>query len=127
MLRFIQKEYGASDKIAPEHLPLIASAFQYSAVQALIRNVNKALEKFEVSSICLAGGVAANKMLREEFEKTAKRFKKKLVVPAVEYCGDNAAMIAYRGLKVYESGLKYSYDFNAYPSLSDNTFIKEYA
>jgi len=33
-------------------------------------------------------------------------------------------MIAYRGLTLYNAGIKYSLDFNAFPSLSDHTFIK---
>jgi N6-L-threonylcarbamoyladenine synthase len=126
VLRFIQKEYGAADKIIEEELALIAASFQDSVVKALIRNVKKALTKFDVKSISISGGVAANQKLRDEFEKLSKTFNKKLVIPSIEFCGDNGAMIAYRGSRLYEAGFKYSLDYNAYPSLDENTFIKDY-
>ncbi|MEW5842037.1 MAG: tRNA (adenosine(37)-N6)-threonylcarbamoyltransferase complex transferase subunit TsaD [Bacteroidota bacterium] len=124
VLRFIQKEYGDASKIPANDLPLIAAAFQYSAVKALIDKTEKALQNFKVNSISLVGGVAANQMLRDEFLKLSNRYKKKLVIPSLEYCGDNGAMIAYRGLKLHQAGIKYEYGFNAYPSLSDYSFIK---
>lgn len=124
VLRFIQKEYGDASKIPANNLPLIAAAFQHSAVKALIDKTEKALQKFKVNSISLAGGVAANQLLRDEFQKLSNRYMKKLVIPSLEYCGDNGAMIAYRGLKLHQAGIKYGYDFNAYPSLSDYSFIK---
>ena len=124
VLRFIQKEYGDASKIPQEHLSLIASSFQYSAVKALTANTDKALRKYKVNSISLVGGVAANKMLRDELQKLAVKYKKKFVVPSPEFCGDNGAMIAYRGSQLHQAGIKYSFDFNAFPSLSDHTFIK---
>ncbi|MHB8904663.1 MAG: tRNA (adenosine(37)-N6)-threonylcarbamoyltransferase complex transferase subunit TsaD [Melioribacteraceae bacterium] len=124
VLRFIQKEYGDASKIPQEHLPLIAASFQYSAVKALTANTDKALRKYKVNSISLVGGVAANKMLRDELQKLAVKYKKKFVVPSMEFCGDNGAMIAYRGSQLHQAGIKYSFDFNAFPSLSDHTFIK---
>jgi len=124
VLRLIQKEYGDASKIPVNDVPLIAASFQYSAVRALLNNTEKALNKFNVNSISLVGGVAANKMLRDEFQKLALKYKKNLIIPSIEFCGDNAAMIAYRGLKLHQAGIKYGYDFNAYPSLSDYSFIK---
>ncbi len=124
VLRFIQKEYGDASKIPVSDIPMIAASFQYSAVRALLINTEKALNKFNVNSISLVGGVAANKMLRDEFKKLSSKYKKDLIIPSHEFCGDNAAMIAYRGLKLHQAGIKYGYDFNAYPSLSDYSFIK---
>ncbi|MBI5731533.1 MAG: tRNA (adenosine(37)-N6)-threonylcarbamoyltransferase complex transferase subunit TsaD [Ignavibacteriales bacterium] len=124
VLRFIQKEYGDASKIPAANISLIAASFQYSAVKALLNNTEKALNKFNVNSISLVGGVAANKMLRDDFQKLALKYKKNLIIPSLEFCGDNAAMIAYRGLKLHQAGIKYEYDFNAYPNLSDYSFIK---
>jgi N6-L-threonylcarbamoyladenine synthase len=124
VLRFIQKEYGDASKIPSDHLPLIAASFQYSAIKALVAKTDKALRKFRVNSISLAGGVAANSMLRDEFIKLAAKHKKKLIIPSQEFCGDNGAMIAYRGFKLHEARIQYSFDFNAFPNLDDHTFIK---
>ncbi len=43
----------------------------------------------------------------------------------MEFCGDNAAMIAYRGLKLYENGIKFDLTANAFPSLP-KIFLKLY-
>jgi len=131
VIRFIQKEYGQSEKIPDEHIPLIAASFQKAVVKALTRNVEKALSNFEVNSISLVGGVAANKFLREELEKISVRYNKKLIIPSLEFCGDNAAMIAYRGMRLYEyshtkENLFYFSNHNAYPDLNGNTFIKDF-
>ena len=123
VLRFVQKNYGSAEKIPIEDLPMITASFQTAAVKALITNVEKAIGKYHVASISLVGGVAANQMLRDELAKIAKSYNKKLIIPSPEFCGDNAAMIAYRGLKLQEAGYIYGFDYNAYPSLKDNTFI----
>lgn len=124
VLRYIQKKYGTDNKIPDADLLMIASSFQLAVIKALTSNVKKALEKYQVNSISLVGGVAANQLLRNELNLLAKKYNKKLVIPSLEYCGDNGAMIAYRGLRLYNSGLRYQLDYNAYPSISDNTFIK---
>lgn len=126
VLRFIQKEYNNSENIPIEEQKKIAASFQYAAIKALVRNCKKALKKYPVKSISVVGGVAANKLLKYEMEILAKQFKINLVVPSIEYCGDNAAMIAYRGRKIYQSGLRYDYSFNAFPKLKDHTFISSF-
>lgn len=124
VLRFVQKEYGEVDKIPAEHLSLIAASFQKSAIDALIKKSEKVIRKYDVKSLSVVGGVAANQMLRDRFQELSVRYKKKLVIPSIEFCGDNGAMIAYRGQKIFEAGKKYSFDFNAFPSLDDYSFIK---
>lgn len=130
VIRFIQKNYGKVENIPADHIPLIAASFQKAAVKALTKNVEKALNNFEIKTLSLVGGVAANKLLRDEFVKLASQFNKKLVIPSLEFCGDNAAMIAYRGLKLFEYlqnfGNKHDYfmNQNAYPNLNGNTFIR---
>lgn len=126
VLRFVQNEYGTAEKINSDELPLIAASFQYSAVKALTKNVVKAIKRFDVKSVSLVGGVAANKMLRDELAAISKKYNKKFVVPSLEFCGDNAAMIAYRGAKLFELGNQYDLSYNAFPSLDGNTIIKDF-
>jgi N6-L-threonylcarbamoyladenine synthase len=40
----------------------------------------------------------------------------------MEFCGDNAAMIAFRGLKVFESGEKFDLSFAPFPNLKEEHF-----
>ncbi|HSP87525.1 MAG TPA: hypothetical protein VLN45_05290, partial [Ignavibacteriaceae bacterium] len=61
------------------------------------------------------GGVAANKKLREAFKNLSEKYQKKLVIPDLQFCGDNAAMIAFRGKTLYESGKRFGLDYPPYP------------
>ena len=124
VLRFVQKEYGEAEKIPSDHLPLIAASFQKSVVKALKEKTERAVKSFPVKTLSVVGGVAANQLLRSEFENLAKRYHKKLVIPSLEYCGDNAAMIAYRGERIFSAGYKFNLDFNAFPRIADYSFIK---
>lgn len=68
----------------------VAASFQYAAVEALIKKTAQAIEKTGIHRLVIAGGVAANKLLRElAFTLDAEVF-----LPPFVYCLDNAAMIA---------------------------------
>jgi N6-L-threonylcarbamoyladenine synthase len=69
----------------------------------------------EVRTLCLAGGVAANSHLRQKFSSFAQARGFKFLAPAQNYCGDNAAMIAYTGVQWAKMGLVSSMDFEAVP------------
>jgi N6-L-threonylcarbamoyladenine synthase len=124
VLRFVQKEYGDAANIPQDHLSLIAASFQKFVVKALMEKTERAIKNYPVKTLSVVGGVAANKALRNEIKNLATQYNKKLVIPAIEFCGDNAAMIAYRGQKVYGSGYRFTLDFNAFPRLADYSFIK---
>jgi N6-L-threonylcarbamoyladenine synthase len=85
VLRFNQKEYGSKDKIKSKRFTFDSSIFPILSCQSTFQNVKKALRKFEVKSLSLVGGVAANKMLRNEFSDLASTYKKKLVIPSLEF------------------------------------------
>jgi tRNA N6-adenosine threonylcarbamoyltransferase len=121
VLRYIQRNYP--DKNIPgRDLNDIAASFQYAVVRALINNTNKALERLDVKSISLVGGVAANSEIRESFLVLAKAKRKKIVIPKLEFCGDNAAMIAFRGLKLFEAGDRFKYNYAPYPALPEDLY-----
>lgn len=69
----------------------LAASFQKTAVDTLADAVVSAENEFEPKSILLAGGVAANRSLRQELEA---RLKTPLLYPDIKLCTDNAAMIA---------------------------------
>ena len=121
VLRQIQS-IEESQKISEEIKNNIAASFQKAAVKAITNRVKTALNEFEINSLSLVGGVAANELLRNEFISIAKKFKKKVVIPNVEYCGDNAAMIALRGMQYHNAGYKFNLDSNAYPNLPFDQF-----
>ncbi|HRY59942.1 MAG TPA: tRNA (adenosine(37)-N6)-threonylcarbamoyltransferase complex transferase subunit TsaD [Patescibacteria group bacterium] len=77
-------------------IPLFCYEFEEAVVDILTTKTIKAAEKYKAKTVSICGGVAANKRLREEIGVRVKnKFKKvSFCVPPIEYCGDNAAMIA---------------------------------
>jgi N6-L-threonylcarbamoyladenine synthase len=123
VLRYVQANYDDVNSIPTNEKNDIAASFQKAVLKALILKVEKALQQFQVKSLSLVGGVAANVKLRESFEDLSEKYSKKLVIPSLEFCGDNAAMIAFRGLKSFEYGLTDDLNFSPYPGLSPQHFL----
>ncbi len=89
---FLLSEAGAA--IAPEDL---AASFQEAVVDMLVRPTIAAAREAGVDTIALTGGVAANSRLREQLAEAASAEGLRLVAPSINYCTDNAAMIALAG------------------------------
>ncbi len=114
VLRYIQKNFSESN-MTQQDLCDISASFQKAAIKALIQKTKKAIENHNIKSISLVGGVAANKKLREAFKDLSQKYDKKLVIPDLQYCGDNAAMIALRGKTLFESGKRFGLNYPPYP------------
>lgn len=71
----------------------VAYAFEEAAVDVLCTKTMLAMRKFGPKAVILAGGVAANKRLREELSARLETANCQLLLPPLELCGDNAAMI----------------------------------
>ncbi|NWF49050.1 MAG: tRNA (adenosine(37)-N6)-threonylcarbamoyltransferase complex transferase subunit TsaD [Ignavibacteriaceae bacterium] len=122
VLRFIQNHNSLHGQLSENDINDIAAAFQAAVIKALIRKTEKAINSFEVKSISLVGGVAANNVLREEFQKLGDKHSLKVVIPSMDFCGDNAAMIAIRAKQLYESGSRFDLDFVPFPGLTNQHF-----
>ncbi len=72
----------------------MAHAFQEAAVEVLVTKTIKAAKKLKVKTIFMAGGVAANKQLREALKNEAIKNGYEFFVPEFKLCTDNAAMVA---------------------------------
>ena len=82
----------------------IAASFQHAATEVLVKKIIKALEDTGRESIVLAGGVAANKLLRSKISLLKSKLNVDVLYPPLSHCTDNAAMIAYLGsMKVNEA------------------------
>ena len=84
-------------KFVGENLADICASVQYRIVSILITKLKKAAKETGISNICIAGGVSANKGLRQALIDTGNKLGWKTFIPAFEYCTDNAAMIAITG------------------------------
>ncbi len=120
VLRYIQKNYPDKEKMTEQSafggLYDIAASFQKAVVKALTQKTKNAIENYNINSLSLVGGVAANKKLREAFTGLSNKYQKKLVIPDLQYCGDNAAMIALRGKTLFDSGKRFGLNYPPYPS-----------
>lgn len=73
---------------------IIAREFSEAATEVLTKKTLLAVEKYKPKSVILAGGVAANKRLRERLKLEIEKLSEvNFFVPELKYCGDNAAMI----------------------------------
>jgi N6-L-threonylcarbamoyladenine synthase len=72
----------------------VCAAFQRRVVDTLVKKAIRAADLEQVNTLVLAGGVAANRELRERAARAASEHGKRLVVPPFKACTDNAAMIA---------------------------------
>ncbi|MGC1181558.1 tRNA (adenosine(37)-N6)-threonylcarbamoyltransferase complex transferase subunit TsaD [Legionella sp.] len=75
----------------------IAKAFQLAVVDTLIIKCKRAVKETECSRLVVAGGVGANKALRSALQKWMTEIGGAIYFPALEYCTDNGAMVAYAG------------------------------
>src|SRR5690606_10605423 len=96
----------------------IAASFQESVIDVLVTKTIRAAKEYEAKQILVAGGVAANRGLRNRLnEKIAELRGVELVIPPLKYCTDNAAMIAAAGSVFYEKGIRADLSLNANPGL----------
>ncbi len=89
----------------------LAASFQNTINNILNKKTKIAIEMFKEKTglknvnLIVAGGVAANKTIRENLTKLSKEINFKVVYPDIKFCGDNAAMIAWAGIKRFEKRL----------------------
>jgi N6-L-threonylcarbamoyladenine synthase len=74
----------------------LAAAFERSVVESLLDKLDRALEESPAAEVVVAGGVAANTLLRRRAAEVVGN-RARLTVPPLELCTDNAAMIAAAG------------------------------
>jgi len=89
----LSKTVTSLGRIDEETRDILAWEFSEAAIEILISKTMKAVEKYQPKSVLMAGGVAANKQLRERLKTNVESFNKKFFCPELKYCGDNAAMV----------------------------------
>ena len=100
-VRYVVRDLPAAEldeQGAPRHPQVVAdlaAAFQAAAVDQLVTGLEHALERSDADRIAVVGGVAANAALREAVRSRFAGLR--VVIPPLQYCTDNAAMIAVAG------------------------------
>lgn len=92
----------------------LAASFQTAVVDVLVEKAKRAAEEYGAKQILLSGGVAANKLLRQEM---ARRSTLPVLYPPIYLCTDNAAMVAATAYFRYRSGYRSGWDLDVIPNL----------
>lgn len=116
---FINLHHNAQQKGEELVSEDLCASFQAAVLDVLMVKTKKALEKYPVKTLVVAGGVAANQGLRERLAKDIQDVE--VLIPPLRLCGDNAGMIALAAAVEYEKGNFASLDLNAKPSLAFET------
>jgi|TARA_B100001093_G_scaffold488729_1_gene526208 N6-L-threonylcarbamoyladenine synthase len=97
----------------------LAASFQNTINKILYKKTKIAIKAFKEKTqkkevqLIVAGGVAANKSIRENLSSLAKEMNFKTVYPDLKFCGDNAAMIAWAGIQRFKKNLTNNIDISA--------------
>jgi N6-L-threonylcarbamoyladenine synthase len=82
----------------------VAEGVQLSIVETLTAKALRALEETDLDTLVVSGGVSANRSLRARLAEAARRQGARVYYPRIEFCTDNAAMIAVAGLARLQAG-----------------------
>lgn len=104
----------SAEKPTPEDF---AASFQQAVVDVCVAKAMKAVESTGVDRLLLAGGVAANRKLRDELAAACRKQGVELYTPPSSLCTDNAAMIAAAGRYRLARGQTDGWDLDADPNL----------
>ena len=101
-----------------ENIPQIAAGYQSAIVNTLLNRLQLAIQQTGIKIITISGGVAANKYLRNKINILEQKCNAMVYFPSMEFCTDNAAMIALTGYHRFKLGEYSKIDLVPNPNLS---------
>ena len=108
-----------------KNLADIAASYQEVIIETLLNRLKKVIHQTGISNISITGGVAANNRFREKASILSRSYNAKLYFPPLEYCTDNAAMIALAGYQQLNEDNKSPMNLEAKPNLALDEIIME--
>jgi N6-L-threonylcarbamoyladenine synthase len=93
-------------------IPGLAASFEHKVADILAGKLALAAQNTGAKTLALAGGVAANGLLRQTARQRAAELGAQVLLPELRYCGDNAAMIASQGYYELAAGHTAGPDLN---------------
>ncbi len=104
LLYFLRDQLKTNDQFIEQNLDDLCASYQQTIINMLIKKLKKAVKETGIKEIAIAGGVSANQGLQQQLKTEAERHSWQLYIPKLEYCTDNAAMIAISGYYKYIGG-----------------------
>ncbi|MDP8256987.1 MAG: tRNA (adenosine(37)-N6)-threonylcarbamoyltransferase complex transferase subunit TsaD [Candidatus Alcyoniella australis] len=96
----------------------LAASFEQAVIDVLIDRARRGARDTGLNTLVVSGGVAANRALRRSLAELAQAQGLRLVLPPIELCTDNAAMVAAAGAVLLEAGRRSEPDLDAFASLA---------
>ncbi|WP_423190060.1 tRNA (adenosine(37)-N6)-threonylcarbamoyltransferase complex transferase subunit TsaD [Alkalibacterium sp. f15] len=117
---FINTVHNAKQKDEEIHLNDLAASFQAAVIDVLVSKTIRAAKGKKVKQLVLAGGVAANKGLRTALQAAVSEElpEVEMLIPPLELCGDNAAMIGAAAYIQLKNNNFATYALNGRPGLT---------
>ena len=113
VINLVHNEEQRGNAIRPDDL---AASFQNVVVESITSKTMKALKDYDVHQLIVAGGVAANRGIRERLKVLCEENYVDCSFPPIEYCTDNAAMIGAAGYFAYLDGRRADLTLNSVSS-----------
>ena len=102
------KEYSLAD---------LAASYQHAIIQSLLIKLVRVFKYYKVYNISIVGGVSANLYFRKNAEFLKEKYSLEIKFPDMEYCTDNAAMIAMAGYLKFKNNQFSKLDIEANPNI----------
>ncbi|APB78781.1 TPA: tRNA (adenosine(37)-N6)-threonylcarbamoyltransferase complex transferase subunit TsaD [Pasteurella multocida] len=100
----LQQAIKEEEELTEQTKADIAYAFQQAVVETLVIKCRRALKETGFNRLVIAGGVSANKQLRQDLAQLMQQLKGEVFYPQPQFCTDNGAMIAYTGFLRLKQG-----------------------
>ncbi len=99
-------------------IPSLCAGFAAAVSDTLVPRVVMALQETGYKKVAVAGGVAANSIIRRDVLAAARKLGAQVYLPPLSLCGDNAAMIGAQAYYEYQAGNLADMSLNAYATKS---------
>ena len=115
ILYFLRDQKKHNPTFVEDNLTDICASVQHRIVEILMRKLTKAVNETGIKNVAIAGGVSANSSVREALEALGQKHGWQTYIPALQYCTDNAGMIAVAGYYKYLANLFCGHEVSPVP------------